>query len=57
MDGRKRTHCNGMDRKVTEKETARLGNEEVRDLKIAKVVYCKVRYFNRWIPWKHRIRE
>jgi len=44
-DGRKRTHRKGIDRKVAEKEKARLENEEARDLKIAKAVHCKVRYF------------
>jgi putative transposase len=44
-DGRKRTHQKGMDRKVAEKEKARLENEDARDLKIAKAVHCKVRYF------------
>jgi len=34
-----------MDRKMAEKEKARLENEEARDLKIAKAVQCKVRYF------------
>jgi len=32
-DGRKRTHRKGMDRKMAEKEKARLENEEARDLK------------------------
>jgi REP element-mobilizing transposase RayT len=44
-DGRKRTHRKGMDRKVAENEKERLENEEARDLKIAKAVHCKVRYF------------
>jgi hypothetical protein len=44
-DGRKRTHRKGMDRKLAEKEKARLEKEEARDLKIAKAVQCKVRYF------------
>ena len=44
-DGRKRTHRKGMVRKVAEKEKARLANEKARDLKIAKAVHCKVRYF------------
>jgi hypothetical protein len=34
-----------MNRKVAEKERARLEKEEARDLKIAKAVQCKVRYF------------
>ena len=34
-----------MNRKVAGKEKARLENEEARDLKIAKAVQCKVRYF------------
>ena len=35
----------GMDRKKATAELARLENERARDLKISKVVRCKVRYF------------
>ena len=34
-----------MDREVAEKEKDRLKNEQARDLRIAKAVHCKVRYF------------
>jgi REP element-mobilizing transposase RayT len=44
-DGKRRTHRKGMSREQAEKEKARLDQEEARDLKIAKAVRCRVRYF------------
>ena len=44
-DGQKRTHRKGMKKETAEAELARLEKEKARDLKIAKVVSCKVRYF------------
>jgi putative transposase len=44
-DGKKRGHRKGMSKAAAEKELARLEVEKARDLKIAKVVRCQVRYF------------
>jgi len=44
-DGLKRVRRKGMSKKVAEKELARLKEDKTRDLKIAKVVQCRVRYF------------
>jgi hypothetical protein len=35
----------GMDREKAEAELARLSEEKARDLKISKVIQCRVRYF------------
>ncbi|MFT6241698.1 MAG: REP element-mobilizing transposase RayT [Akkermansiaceae bacterium] len=44
-DGKKRVQRKGMKKKAADKELARLEKEDAKDLKIAKVVSCKVRYF------------
>jgi REP element-mobilizing transposase RayT len=44
-DERHRVHRKGLSKAKAEKELARLDDENARDLKIAKVVRCKVRYF------------
>jgi hypothetical protein len=44
-DGKRRVHRKGISKAKAEKELARLEEEQARDLKIAKVVRCKVRYF------------
>jgi len=44
-DGRKRVHRKGISKAKAAKELARLEKEQARDLKISKVVRCKVRYF------------
>ena len=43
--GEKRVRRRGMSKEKAEKELARLEEEKARDLKIAKVVRCRVRYF------------
>lgn len=44
-DGKKRVHRKGMSKAAAEKELERLKEDKARDLKIAKVVRCRVRYF------------
>ena len=44
-DGNKRVQRKGMNKAAAKKELARLEEEKARDLKIAKVVRCRVRYF------------
>lgn len=44
-DGKQRVKRKGMSKAAAEKELERLEEEKARDLKIAKVVRCKVRYF------------
>ena len=44
-DGKKRVRRKGISKAKAEKEVARLEEEQARDLKISKVVRCKVRYF------------
>jgi len=44
-DGKRRVHRKGMSKAKAERELARLEEEKARDLKISKVVRCKVRYF------------
>lgn len=44
-DGKKRIHRKGMSKAKAKKELVRLEEEKTRDLKISKVVRCKIRYF------------
>ena len=44
-DGKRRVHRKGMSKAKADKELARLEEEQSRDLKISKVIRCKVRYF------------
>ena len=44
-DGKNRVHRKGMSKTKADKELARLEKEQERDLRVSKVVRCKVRYF------------